>query len=334
MKELRAAVIGCGWAGRYHAQAYAQHPQVDLIAVCDVLADRAQTLAVNHQCKAYTSAEEMLSQEWLDVISVATTTETHFELVRRCLRAGSAVLCEKPLARDVQSAESMVREASAAQLPLGVNYNRRYATGYLKAKQWTSKAGRIHYVSAVLAQNVPLAQTEELRAKLPRDFLVFDAASHLVDLFRYLVGEPEGLCAHASPQDPEAFWTDLSASLQFDNGALGTMICSFAGPEWGQLPIERTEIASESERLVVDNISQAVFLFGYQDHTLRTWRPSIFEPTGYGESMLASIQAWIEANLKSQPPPIDGEDGLCTLRICEQIVNSISGRAFSERRSM
>jgi UDP-N-acetylglucosamine 3-dehydrogenase len=322
-------VIGCGWAGHYHAQAYTQHPQVQLVAVCDLVTDRAEAVAARYRCQAYTSVEEMLSQEKIDVASVATTTETHFDLVQRCLRAGAAVFCEKPLTQAIPLAESMVRTAAEARLPLGVNFNQRFAAGYLKAKQWASRAVRIHYISALLAQNVPLAQTEELRSRLPRDFLIFDAASHLVDLFRYFMGDPDDLCAYASPQGPEVFLTDLSVNLRFASGSVGSMICSFAGPEWGQLPIGRLEIASESERLVVDNLSQAVSWFGYRDEVVRTWRPSIFEPTGYGESMLMSIQAWIDAFLQGQPPPVDGKDGMRTLQLCEQIKNSVLAQAAS-----
>lgn len=321
MRELRAGVIGCGWAGQYHAQAYAEHPRARLAAVCDVRPDRAETLAARYGCRAYAAAETMLAQESLDLVSVATTTETHAEMVARGLHAGAAVFCEKPLAQDVRAAEAMARTAGAR---LGVNYNRRYAAGYARAKAWVAEAGRIHYVTATLAQNVPLARTEELRAGLPRDFLIFDAASHLVDLFRFLVGEPESLCAQASPPTPGAFLTDLSVSLRFASGCVGSLVCSFAGPEWGQLPIERLEIGGASERLVVDNLTQAVSWCGYQDDVMRTWQPSIFEPTGYGQSMLASVHGWIDACLAGQPPPVSGDDALRTLQLCSQIAASVA----------
>ena len=105
--------------------------------------------------------------------------------------------------------------------------------------------------------------------------------------------------------------------------------CSFAGPEWGQLPVERVEIASGTERLVIDNISQAVSWLGYHDDVVRQWQPSIFEPVGYGDSMLMSVRAWIDAYLEGRPPPVSGEDGLRTLQICEQIADSISAKTGS-----
>ena len=327
MAELRAGVIGCGWAGGYHAQAYAAHPQVELAAVCDLLPDRAEALAAQYACRAYARVEEMLAREALTVVSIATTTETHVQLIRMCLQAGAAAFCEKPLARDRQAAEAVVREAARAQLPLGVNYNRRYAAGYVKAKEWVVRAKPIHYASAVLAQNVPLAQTEALRASLPGDFLIYDAASHLIDLFRHLIGEPETLCAHGAPSAPGSLLTDLSVSLRFAGGAVGSLVCSLAGPEWGQLPVERLEIGGAAERLVVDNITQAVSWFGYRDEAERRWQPSIFSPQGYGESLLLSIRAWIDACLQGQSPPVSGEDALQTLRVCEQIATSVAAHA-------
>jgi virulence factor len=265
----------------------------------------------------------MLAAEKPDIASIASPTETHIEIGQLCLNTGIALLCEKPLSRNVESARSLVDLANAKGLPLGVNYNRRFAAGYSRVKERLGPSEQIHFLSAILAQNVPLAQTAELRVGLPDDFLVYDGCSHLLDLARFLVGEIVGIQAIGYKAVPGQLWTDIQIGLQFEGGALGSLICSLAGPEWGQLPIERLEIATENQRIVVDNIVQGVEWWGYRDEVIQRWIPNIFMHVGYEDSILASVHAWVRAVREGSPPPIRGEDGLTVVILCEKVVKAL-----------
>lgn len=323
VEKISAAVIGCGWAGKIHTRAYTQEPVIILRAVCDPDLKRATQLATQFGCKAYSSVEEMLSIEKPAIASIASPTETHVEIGRLLLNAGTAVFCEKPLSRSEQSARDLVELANSKGLPLGVNYNRRFAVGYSRAKERLETTERIHFISAILAQNLPLAQTAELRAVLPEDFLIYDGCSHLLDLARFLIGEIVGIQAIGSKAVAGQLWTDIQIGLQFEGGAVGSLICSLAGPEWGQLPIERVEIATESQRIVVDNIVQGVEWWGYRDEEIHRWVPNIFAPVGYEASILASVQAWVRAVRAGTPPPIRGEDGLAVVILCKKVVEAL-----------
>ena len=70
-EKISAVVIGCGWAGKIHAQAYAQHTAVILRAVCDPDIEQAARLASRFGCKAYSTVEEMLTIEKPDIASIA-----------------------------------------------------------------------------------------------------------------------------------------------------------------------------------------------------------------------------------------------------------------------
>lgn len=326
-RKLSAAVIGCGWAGAIHAEAYARHPQTSLVAVCDPNYEKASRVAEHLHCHAYDSLEALLAQEHVEIASIASPTETHVPIGKRLLQAGVAILCEKPISRDSASAHDLVAFAKGCTLPCGVNYNRRFAKGYQIAKERLAQAGRIHFVSSILAQNVPLAQTAERRARLPEDVLVFDALSHQLDLVFHLVGKPRQILALGAKSASAQIWTDIEVALSFENGALGNLICSLSGPEWGQLPIERTEIATESERIIVDNIVAQVEWFGYRDATRQVWQPNIFEPSNYIDSMHASIYAWIEAVLHDAPAPIPVEEGAYVVELCEQVRDALRSQA-------
>src|SRR4028118_435133 len=101
MKTLKVAVIGTGNIGRIHANVYRDHPHAELVAVCDALPDKAQEFAAGFGVSAFGSVEEMLRNEELDAVSVATAGfengSHHFEPTMQALEAGVAVLCEKPI---------------------------------------------------------------------------------------------------------------------------------------------------------------------------------------------------------------------------------------------
>ena len=95
--KLRAAVIGTGM-GRYHMEAYARNPKVDLVAVCDLNAPEAQEFATKFGAeRVFTDWREMYELD-LDLVSIAVPNNLHAEMTVAALERGFHVLCEKPMA--------------------------------------------------------------------------------------------------------------------------------------------------------------------------------------------------------------------------------------------
>ena len=105
---LRAGIVGCGGVSRSHAAAYAHLDTVALVALCDInpaaLDERANEHGVANR---YTEYEELFRRERLDVVSVCTHAPLHTPVTLAAARAGVNVLCEKPLAIDLESADRM-----------------------------------------------------------------------------------------------------------------------------------------------------------------------------------------------------------------------------------
>jgi predicted dehydrogenase len=317
--RMNVVVIGCGWAGQIHAEACENHPETRLVAVCDPDLEKARFLGKRYHCQAYANVVDMLRKVRVQAAIVASPTETHLQVCQQFLEAGIPVLCEKPISRDSASARQLVADFYSQGLAFSVNYNRRFAAGYVLAKDRLASSGPVRFVSSILAQNVPLAQTTELRSHLPIDYLIFDALSHQFDLVHFLVGRPTKLTAFGNRENAGQLWTDIQVGVQFENGALGSLICSLCGPEWGQLPIERTEIGTNKERILIDNITARVEWFDYQERLSHQWVPGIFEISGYEESMRASTRAWLDAVLQNHPPPIPAQDGVLAIELCERV---------------
>ncbi|MGH8620922.1 MAG: Gfo/Idh/MocA family protein, partial [Burkholderiales bacterium] len=133
MKKLRAAVIGVGRLGRHHAAKYAEHPDVDLVAVADVSEPSAREVAARFGCRALRDFREALPG--VDLVSVAVPTERHAEVVRACLEAGVHVLVEKPITRTVEEADALIALAAARGLHFAVGHIERYNPAFMATRK-------------------------------------------------------------------------------------------------------------------------------------------------------------------------------------------------------
>ena len=131
-KSLRAAVIGVGYLGRFHAQKYAALPNVELVGVVDPDPARAAAVAKELGTAAFASHAELAGT--VDLVSIASTTESHYRIARDCLAAGLHVLVEKPITVTVAEADELIALAAAGKLMLQVGHLERYNPAWLAVR--------------------------------------------------------------------------------------------------------------------------------------------------------------------------------------------------------
>lgn len=128
-KTLRAAVVGVGSLGHYHAQKYAALAGVELYGVADLDLTRARSVAEGLGCRAVADLAELLPH--VDMASVVVPTEAHFEVAQACLEAGVHVLVEKPITRTLQEADALIELATRRALTLAVGHLERFNPAFL-----------------------------------------------------------------------------------------------------------------------------------------------------------------------------------------------------------
>lgn len=140
---LKVGLVGLRGIGNTHAQAHSQDPLAKLVAVCDVVKQRADEAAAKYSVKAYYDLGEMLRREDLDVVDITTggyeNGSWHFDPAMQALDAGKHVLVEKPLSNDVNEARQMWAKSVEKDLYLGCNLNHYFTPPADKAKEYIAK---------------------------------------------------------------------------------------------------------------------------------------------------------------------------------------------------
>ncbi|HRW05458.1 MAG TPA: Gfo/Idh/MocA family oxidoreductase, partial [Caldilineaceae bacterium] len=140
---MKVAVIGLGNIGNTHAPIYQASEKTDLVAVCDIIKERADKAAARYGVKAYYSIEDLFANEEIEAVSVCSAGVEnggdHYEPTIQCLAAGKHVLGEKPISNNIEHAREMVRKADEMGVYYGINLNHRFVPPAKKAKGWVEE---------------------------------------------------------------------------------------------------------------------------------------------------------------------------------------------------
>jgi predicted dehydrogenase len=331
---LKVGVVGVGNIGSIHAQVYHDNPKAELVAVCDIIQDKADAAAKKFGAKAYYSVQQMLSDGvQLDACSVCTRGEEngseHYQPTIELLGAGIPVLGEKPISNVVEEGEEMVALARRKNIPYGVNLNHRFTPAAKRAKEWieSGRLGHLHTINMRMWINNPVETSPwfHMRALHPHSF----------DVMRYFCGDVKSVAAFMNKgqtRSGEARKTFSNAQviLQFENGVVGNLIGSYDGSfGGGSFGLERCEVAG----------SQAMFeLVDACEHLHFKPRFSIETETysylggmrSFGETFKSRIGAWVDQlEAKTPPDQIDGSgvEALKAQRIIEAAIRSFESHS-------
>ena len=153
-KKLRVGIIGCGGiANGKHMPNIAKIPEVEMVAFCDLIVEKAEKAAKEYGCadaKVYTDYKELLKDPTIDVVHVLTPNRSHSFITVDALEAGKHVMCEKPMAKTVADAQLMLDAAkrTGKKLTIGYQGRQRPECQYLKRACDNGDLGEIYYAKA------------------------------------------------------------------------------------------------------------------------------------------------------------------------------------------
>ncbi len=184
---LRTGLLGAGRIGHVHAKAITGHAASELTAVSDYVPEAAEKLAAEYGSTARTT-DEILADPQIDAVLIATSTDTHSDLIEAATAAGKAVLCEKPVDLSLDRARACQAKVKESGRDVMLGFNRRFDPSFNALKQ-ALDAGEIGKpeMLAVTSFDPALPPVEYIKVSggLFRDMMIHD-----FDIANFLMGEP------------------------------------------------------------------------------------------------------------------------------------------------
>jgi len=328
-EKIRFAMFGAGRIGQVHGQNLVNHPQVELTRVCDPVAD-ALSAMVELTGAAASDVDAVLSDASIDAVVVASSTDTHADLIERSVDAGKAVFCEKPIDLDLQRARQVQAHVEKNNAICGLGFNRRFDPSFNALWRAVSE-GQIGSVESVTIisrdPSPPPMAYVKVSGGLYRDMMIHD-----FDIARWMLGEEPtqvfavGSCLIDEQIGREGDVDSAAVTLTTASGKL-CQISNSRRATYGY--DQRVEVHGSNGMLRIEN-PRPTALEGMNDSGSRGELLYDFFMDRYVDAYRLEIDAFVQALLKGERPNPDQKDGVAALTLAEAAVESQqSGRTVA-----
>lgn len=345
--SLKVGMVGYNSIAVPHANAYRESDLAELVAICDVVDERAAKGAANNDAKAYPSLQAMLEGEpELDIIDVSTggyeNGSWHFEPAMEAMQAGKHVLVEKPLSSDVGQARQMVALAAEQNVYLGCNLNHYFTPPAARAKQYLDEGGVGELVYCLTKMGFHGGAPDNYQAPgSPKVagwpyFHLKAFLSHPFSVMRYLCGDVTHVQAFLSQPGfrkaaGDVLLSTASIHVRFANGAAGYLLSQRGDASYGLGGWWSVEVAGTKGTFVIENCIEKLLYWkaprkggvggaeSEPDNVLDTGS------TDFGRTFYNRIQAFLEDISHGVPREslrASGRDALAALEYTWAVIES------------
>jgi len=228
MKNI--ALIGCGRISGKHLESIAQlTDDLKLVAVCDIIAERAKSAGEKYGADWYTDYDKMLARDDIDIISICTPSGLHPEHGIAAAKRGIHVVSEKPMAITLERADQLIHTCDQEKVQLFVVKQNRLNTTMQLLKRAVDKNrfGKIYMIQSNVFWQRPQSYYDMAKWRGTWEFdggSFMNQASHYVDSVQWLIGPVESVMAETATMTRHIETEDTgSAILKFRNGVIGTI---------------------------------------------------------------------------------------------------------------
>jgi predicted dehydrogenase len=326
-KVLNVAIVGMGGIGNTHAQVYQKHPRSEIVAVCDIIKERADKAAAANGCPAFYSVRELLASGiQIDASSMCSAGVEnggdHYQPTMELLEGGIPVLGEKPISNELPKAREMVALAKRKNLRYGINLNHRFTPAALRARQWieAGRLGEVNIINMTMWINNPNESSPwfHIRALHP----------HSLDVMRYFAGEVDKVQAFFKKGKGRKIWSNVQVNLLYKNGILGHLTGSYdAGGSYG---LETLEVVGSDARFVLRDACEHLEFYPRFSRQVESF-DYIGGMMGFGETFKGRITHWVDQILAKTPADkieASGLEGLKAQFVIEAAIKSFETGAI------
>ena len=225
------AVIGCGVIGPWHARAFKNITDAKLVAVCDIIPEKAEKLKTEYEAEyAYTDYREMLARDDIHIVSIATPSGMHADMGIDAALAGKHILTEKPIDINLEKIDRLIQTCDRQKVKLACIFQRRTSNLWKLVKRTVDeeKLGKMILASAYLKyfRSQEYYDSAGWRGTWALDGggALMNQGVHLVDILRWIMGPVDTVFAFADHLARKIEVEDTAvASMRFKSGAFGTL---------------------------------------------------------------------------------------------------------------
>jgi predicted dehydrogenase len=332
----RIGVIGLGM-GRHHVAGYQTHPGAQVVAVADPDAARLREIGDRYGIsRRYTSGEQMLSREKLDIVSVVTPNRDHLSHTLAALAAGCHVLCEKPMAMNAAEARQMLAAARAAGKRLMINFSWRFTdqSFALKAEVDAGTVGEIYFGRTIWhrRRGLPGLGSWFSQRALSGGGPLIDLGVHRLDLALWLMGYPRPVWVLGRTYNPIGSALagqkgavfdveDLAAGLiTFENGASLVVEASWAA-NISEAELMETRLYGTRAGLVQRNVQEG-YTFEAELYLERGGSHYDMKLHGPARPAPKPMYHFVDCILHDAPHIATGEEGARVMEILDALYRS------------
>lgn len=313
---LNVGLLGAGRIAGVHATAITTNPGSRLAAVSDFIPENAQKLAAKYGTTARTT-DEIIGDPAIDAVLIATSTDTHSDLIERATAAGKAVLCEKPVDLSLARAQACQKVAAQNGRPVMIGFNRRFDPNFaaLKAAADKGEIGKTELLSITSFDPAPPPVAYiKVSGGIFRDMMIHD-----FDMANFLMGAaPVSVSAAASSiVDPA-----IGAAGDFDTAVVTLTYAD------GRIAViknsrravygydQRVELLGSEGLLQAQNMLESTVVKSTTAGVTAA-KPTYFFLERYMPSYAAEWAAFVDAVSGDKPLPVTLADGVAALAMAE-----------------
>jgi predicted dehydrogenase len=307
-KKIRLAILGAGGVSlSKHLPAIwrlrAIWEPVEVIAVAKRTEQDGRRLEEMYGCHWYDDYIEMLNNEELDGVIVASPDDYHYEHALACMNRGLPVLVEKPITRSLTQAHELCTLADEKQIPLMTVSNKRYSPPYYRAKKFIEKG---------IIKN-PAMYVGKFNLGYDYVWLLEQGTIHIFDITRYLMGDIAKVYAagvNRYNRNLLGYPVDnVTMTLEFKSGAVGNIYTSATALSFK--PWERVEVYANKCWLSVEDQYELI-LYDDEEGPAKHWKPVIPNTLIFDEQFggfMGLIENFLQVIRGTEKPLVSGWDG-------------------------
>lgn len=321
--KLRFAIFGTGFWSRFQLAGWRELEEAECVALHNRTRSKAEAMAEEFGVPAvYDDPEELLRREQVDFMDIITHEDAHAPLVELAAKYKIPVICQKPMAPDLETAEHMVEICRRAGIPLMIHENWRWQHPIRQFKRALSEngPGKPFRAQILYANSYPVFKNQPFLKELDR-FILTDMGSHILDTARFLFGEARTLYCHTNRVSPGIKGEDVATvMMEMEGGA--TVMCALSYASRVEHDrYNETYIFAECENGCVELGPDYWVRVTTEAGTLAKRHPPPYYP--WSDPDFEVVQASIvpcnadmlRALQTGQPAETSGEDNLKTMRL-------------------